>query len=131
MDDVGTVEAAVDAQALGLSTISSDGALSARLGTVTLGMIHVRTLLSVYQWLYEKTDGRFTWLAGLPVLLLRTVGAKTGIERTAAALVRPGGGCVQRWQRHPSRVVLQRQEDSRGLRADRPTADPDARAYCQ
>jgi len=40
--------------------------------------------LAIYQWLYEKTDGRFTWLAGLPVLLLRTVGAKTGVERTAA-----------------------------------------------
>jgi len=41
-------------------------------------------LLSIYQWLYEKTDGRFTWLAGLPVLLLRTTGRKTGKERTAA-----------------------------------------------
>ena len=41
-------------------------------------------VLSIYQWLYEKTDGRFTWLAGLPVLLLRTVGRKTGQERTAA-----------------------------------------------
>jgi deazaflavin-dependent oxidoreductase (nitroreductase family) len=41
-------------------------------------------LLSIYQWLYEKTDGRFTWLAGLPVLLLRTIGRKSGRERTAA-----------------------------------------------
>ncbi len=41
-------------------------------------------LLSIYQWLYERTDGRFTWLAGLPVLLLRTIGRKTGEERTAA-----------------------------------------------
>ena len=40
--------------------------------------------LSIYQWLYEKTDGRFTWLGGLPVLLLRTTGRKTGAERTAA-----------------------------------------------
>ena len=40
--------------------------------------------LSIYQWLYERTDGRFTWLAGLPVLLLRTTGCKTGSERTAA-----------------------------------------------
>ena len=40
--------------------------------------------LSIYQWLYEKTDGRFTWLAGLPVLLLRTIGRKSGTERTAA-----------------------------------------------
>ena len=41
-------------------------------------------VLSIYQWLYEKTDGRFTWLAGLPVLLLRTIGRKSGAERTAA-----------------------------------------------
>ncbi len=41
-------------------------------------------LLSIYQWLYEKTDGRFTWLGGLPVLLLRTIGRKSGRERTAA-----------------------------------------------
>ncbi len=41
-------------------------------------------LLSIYQWLYETTDGRFTWLAGLPVLLLRSIGRKTGVERTAA-----------------------------------------------
>ena len=40
--------------------------------------------LSIYQWLYEKTDGRFTWLAGLSVLLLRTIGRKSGTERTAA-----------------------------------------------
>jgi deazaflavin-dependent oxidoreductase (nitroreductase family) len=40
--------------------------------------------LSIYQWLYEKTDGRFTWLAGLPVLLLRSTGRKSGQERTAA-----------------------------------------------
>src|SRR5262249_41365176 len=40
--------------------------------------------LSIYQWLYEKTDGRFTWLGGLPVLLLRTIGRKSRTERTAA-----------------------------------------------
>lgn len=40
--------------------------------------------LAIYQWLYEKTDGRFTWLGGLPVLLLRTIGRKTRQERTAA-----------------------------------------------
>jgi len=40
--------------------------------------------LSIYQWLYEQSDGRFTWLGGLPVLLLRTTGRKTGKERTAA-----------------------------------------------
>ena len=40
--------------------------------------------LAIYQWLYEKTDGRLTWLGGLPVLLLRTIGRKTRQERTAA-----------------------------------------------
>jgi F420H(2)-dependent quinone reductase len=44
----------------------------------------VRDPLSIYQWLYVKTDGRLTWLGGLPVLLLRTTGRKTGKERTAA-----------------------------------------------
>jgi F420H(2)-dependent quinone reductase len=43
-----------------------------------------RQLLSVHQWLFETTDGRVTWLGGLPVLLLRTIGRKTGAERTAA-----------------------------------------------
>jgi F420H(2)-dependent quinone reductase len=43
-----------------------------------------RYFLYVHQWLFEATDGRITWLGGLPVLLLRTVGRKTGMERTAA-----------------------------------------------
>ena len=52
-------------------------------------------LLSIYQWVYEKTDGRFTWLAGLPVLLLRTVGRKSGEERTAALVyLRDGDNLV-------------------------------------
>jgi F420H(2)-dependent quinone reductase len=40
--------------------------------------------LAVHQWLFETTDGRITWLGGLPALLLRTTGRKTGAERTAA-----------------------------------------------
>lgn len=52
-------------------------------------------LLSIYQWLYEKTDGRFTWLGGLPVLLLRTVGRKSGRERTVALVyLRDGNDLV-------------------------------------
>jgi F420H(2)-dependent quinone reductase len=47
--------------------------------------------LSIYQWLYEATDGRFTWLGGLPVLLLRTVGRKSGVERTAALVYLKAG----------------------------------------
>ena len=41
-------------------------------------------LLSVYRWLYQRTDGRFTWIGGLLVLLLRSVGRRTGQERTSA-----------------------------------------------
>jgi deazaflavin-dependent oxidoreductase (nitroreductase family) len=52
-------------------------------------------LLWLYQWVYEKTDGRFTWLAGLPVLLLRTIGRKSGEERTAALVyLRDGDNLV-------------------------------------
>ena len=43
-----------------------------------------RYFLYFHQWLYETSDGQITWLGGLPSLLLRTVGAKTGKERTAA-----------------------------------------------
>jgi deazaflavin-dependent oxidoreductase (nitroreductase family) len=50
--------------------------------------------LSIYQWLYETTDGRFTWLGGLPVLLLRTIGRKTGEERTAALVYLKDGDNV-------------------------------------
>jgi len=43
-----------------------------------------RYFLSLHQWMFEATDGRVSWLGGLPVLLLRTIGRKTGSERTAA-----------------------------------------------
>lgn len=48
--------------------------------------------LDVHQWVYEKTDGRVgRSLGGRPMLLLRTVGARTGQPRTAALLfVRDG-----------------------------------------
>lgn len=49
-------------------------------------------LLKVHQWLYETSDGRIgAVLGGRPMLLLRTVGRKTGAPRTAALLyVRDG-----------------------------------------
>jgi deazaflavin-dependent oxidoreductase (nitroreductase family) len=49
-------------------------------------------LLTVHQWLYETTDGRIgATLGGRPMLLLRTVGRRTGVPRTAALLyVRDG-----------------------------------------
>jgi deazaflavin-dependent oxidoreductase (nitroreductase family) len=43
--------------------------------------------LVVHQWLYEKTDGRIgRSIGGRPMLLLRTVGRKTGEPRTSALL---------------------------------------------
>ena len=44
-------------------------------------------LLTVHQWLYEHSDGRIgASLGGRPMLLLRTVGRRTGQPRTAALL---------------------------------------------
>jgi len=52
--------------------------------------------LAVHQWVYEKTDGRIgRSLGGRPMLLLRTVGAKTGKPRTSALLyIRDGDNYV-------------------------------------
>jgi deazaflavin-dependent oxidoreductase (nitroreductase family) len=49
-------------------------------------------LLAVHQWLYEISDGRIgVSLGGRPMLLLRTVGRRSGEPRTAALLyVRDG-----------------------------------------
>jgi len=79
------------------------------------GAALMRNPLRAYQWMYEETDGRFTWLGGLPVLLLRTTGRKTGAERTAAlvylqdgnnlAVVASRGGSD-----HPPRWLLNIQE---------------------
>ena len=48
--------------------------------------------LTAHQWVYEHTDGRVgASLAGRPMLLLRTVGRRTGEPRTSALLyVRDG-----------------------------------------
>ena len=52
--------------------------------------------LNVHQFLYERSGGRIgASLAGRKMLLLRTVGAKTGQPRTAALLYVPDGdNCV-------------------------------------
>jgi len=43
--------------------------------------------LVLHQFLYEKTDGRIgASIGGRPMLLLRTVGRKTGASRTSALL---------------------------------------------
>src|SRR5262245_29955879 len=49
-------------------------------------------LLAVHQWLYEVSDGRIgAMLGGRPMLLLRTIGRRSGQPRTAALLyVRDG-----------------------------------------
>src|SRR5262245_16310496 len=47
----------------------------------------VGPLLAVHQWLYEVSDGRIgATLGGRPMLLLRTVGRRSGQPRTAALL---------------------------------------------
>ena len=44
-------------------------------------------VIKLHQWIYETTDGRLgATLAGRPMLLLRTVGRRTGQPRTAALL---------------------------------------------
>src|SRR5262245_48238566 len=44
-------------------------------------------LLTLHQWLYEYSDGRIgASLGGRPMLLLRTVGRRSGQPRTAALL---------------------------------------------
>ncbi len=52
--------------------------------------------LVVHQWLYETTDGRVgASVGGRPMLLLRTVGRRSGRPRTSALLyVRDGDGYV-------------------------------------
>jgi deazaflavin-dependent oxidoreductase (nitroreductase family) len=48
--------------------------------------------LSLHQWLYDASGGRIgRSLNGRPMLLLRTMGAKTGQPRTAALLYVPHG----------------------------------------
>ncbi len=49
-------------------------------------------LLVVHQWLYVHTDGRIgARIGGRPMLLLRTIGARTGTPRTSALLYVPEG----------------------------------------
>lgn len=56
----------------------------------------VNKLLVVHRWIYERTDGRIgRSLGGASMLLLRTVGARTGKARTAALLyIRDGDNHV-------------------------------------
>jgi F420H(2)-dependent quinone reductase len=56
----------------------------------------VGPILAVHQWLYEHSDGRIgATLGGRPMLLLRTIGRRSGQPRTAALLyVRDGDAYV-------------------------------------
>jgi F420H(2)-dependent quinone reductase len=57
-----------------------------------LSDVFFRAFLHAHQFVYERTDGRIgASLGGRPMLLLRTVGAKTGQARTAALLYVPDG----------------------------------------
>lgn len=48
--------------------------------------------LTIHQWLYEVSDGRIgAYIGQRPMLLLRTVGRRTGQPRTAALLYVPEG----------------------------------------
>ena len=50
------------------------------------------TVLRPVQWVYERTDGRIgSRLTGLPILLLRTRGRRTGLMRTAALVYATDG----------------------------------------
>jgi len=98
-------------------TASSHLARSGRHGSVDLQQLIERLVgryfLSVHQWLFETTDGRITWLGGLPALLLRTTGRKTGAERTAALVSGRQGPRRRRLERRqpsPARVVAKYQK---------------------
>lgn len=55
-----------------------------------------RRLLALHHWLYERTDGRLGHrLVGVPCLLLRTVGRRTGTPRsTVLVYARDGAACL-------------------------------------
>lgn len=50
-------------------------------------------MLAVHQWVYESSGGRIGHrMLGVPCLLLRTIGAKTGLQRTnSLSYARDGG----------------------------------------
>src|SRR5262245_22554749 len=86
------------------------------LGVLAVAGVRIsRNPLGAYQWLYETTDGRFTWLGGLPVLLLRTTGRKSGEERTAALVYLQDGNTFvivasRGGSNHPPRWLLNLQD---------------------
>jgi deazaflavin-dependent oxidoreductase (nitroreductase family) len=56
-----------------------------------------RALHHIDHWTYRLTGGRAlfsAWLSGLPVVLLTTRGARTGVERTTPVVGIPEGGTI-------------------------------------
>ncbi len=65
-------------------------------------MAHFRNFAKLHRWVYETTDGRIgSNLLGIPMLLLTTVGRKSGIERTTPVAYYPHGeDCVVAGSNH-------------------------------
>lgn len=59
-------------------------------------MAHFQNFAKLHRWVYEKTNGCIgANLAGIPMLLLTTVGRKSGVERTTPVAYYPyGEDCV-------------------------------------
>jgi deazaflavin-dependent oxidoreductase (nitroreductase family) len=58
-------------------------------GTRPLAWLYIRIQQRIDQYVYRFTGGRTTassWLSGLPVIMLTTIGAKTGQRRTVPLL---------------------------------------------
>jgi deazaflavin-dependent oxidoreductase (nitroreductase family) len=62
--------------------------------TAPVSWLYVRVLHNMDRLFYRLTRGRHTlsgWLAGLPVVMLTTTGAKTGQQRTSPVIGEPDG----------------------------------------
>lgn len=65
-------------------------------------MAHFRTFAKLHRWVYEKTNGRLgAQLIGIPMLLLTTVGRKSGAQYTTPVAYYPyGEDCVVAGSNH-------------------------------
>lgn len=63
-------------------------------GTRPMRWLYIRIQQSLDRYVYGLTEGRTTassWLSGLPVIMLTTVGVRTGHQRTVPVLGIPDG----------------------------------------
>lgn len=80
-------------------------------------MAHFRNFAKLHKWVYEKTDGRIGGhLIGVPMLLLTTVGRKSGVARTTPVAYYPDGeDCIiagsNHGQEHPPAWWLNLQQN--------------------